>query len=341
MNCNTTHYRANSSSVPGDPTNRELKDWIDTQPPGKRRAGPWLSGTYAPEEAEQPVKNVKTEDATAFAQARGERLPSAAERAFLARAFGCPTEESAPNSRGVLPLGFRTVSGALAADAVGVAVSDEAGDAPAEAPSVVAAPKKKGPNLKALEAALSTRVKSWLLARKDLKCPECNGSAKVKCRKCGGSGKVNRVSFGGDAASDEIRCPSCEGIKNGWGNGLQPCPNCRDGFSGSRMEQVKLKYGGGAYPAVEFADRSVVATVSDDGKSAKVTCDVRYACADKFCPETSHWSLDAGGKWQNTAVFQPYWDPRLNPGVHWYWYWPPAAPNTPPMAGQPPAFNPR
>src|SRR5205814_468426 len=74
-------------------TNAEYKAWLDQQPPGKRRA-PWMSGDLPKGQEEQPVKNVRIEDARSFAEARGQRLPTPAERAVLRRlALGAAEKE--------------------------------------------------------------------------------------------------------------------------------------------------------------------------------------------------------------------------------------------------------
>jgi serine/threonine protein kinase len=90
-------------------TNQELKNWIDALPPGKRRSGPWLTGDFPAEAADQPVKNVKPDDARAFAESRGERLPTTAERDAIARSIpGATSAEGVPDTRGTYP-SFRTV----------------------------------------------------------------------------------------------------------------------------------------------------------------------------------------------------------------------------------------
>jgi serine/threonine protein kinase len=91
-------------------SNREWRSWLDTLPPGKRRAGPWVTGGFAPEDAEKPVRGVRPEEARAFAEARHERLASAAELDVLGKTVsGFVAQEGLPDARGVLGSGFRTV----------------------------------------------------------------------------------------------------------------------------------------------------------------------------------------------------------------------------------------
>jgi serine/threonine protein kinase len=92
-------------------SNRAYKEWLSSLPIGKRRTAPWLTGDFAPEDAEKPVKNVKPEDARAFAEARGERLPVASEREAISRELkGFTRGENVPDGRGLYSSGFRTVS---------------------------------------------------------------------------------------------------------------------------------------------------------------------------------------------------------------------------------------
>lgn len=90
-------------------SNREYKEWLDAQPAGKRRTAPWVTD-FAEDDADKPVKNVKPDDARAFAEARSERLPTKAELEGIARAFATMASgESALDAKGVYGAGFRTV----------------------------------------------------------------------------------------------------------------------------------------------------------------------------------------------------------------------------------------
>jgi serine/threonine protein kinase len=93
-------------------TNRELKAWIDASPPGKRRPGPWISGGFPDEQADEPVRGVRLEDAKAYADAQRQRLPTAEERATIAKALRLSEKESVPDARGTFGAGFRTVADA-------------------------------------------------------------------------------------------------------------------------------------------------------------------------------------------------------------------------------------
>jgi serine/threonine protein kinase len=89
-------------------SNKEYKEWLDS-PKGKRHGNPWITGDFPAGEADKPVRGVKPEDARAFAESRGERLPKKDELDAISKnVAGVAPGENAPDAKGVLP-GFRTV----------------------------------------------------------------------------------------------------------------------------------------------------------------------------------------------------------------------------------------
>ena len=87
-------------------TNAELKAWIDRT--GRVGAAPWPGGTYDEKAAKEPVRGVFTTTAKAFAEARGDRLPTEAEFAVVRVRLGLLDEDSTVRA-GIFTKGFRTV----------------------------------------------------------------------------------------------------------------------------------------------------------------------------------------------------------------------------------------
>ena len=98
MNCNTTHYRANSSSVPGDPTNLILdnaiaegkaKPMIVIMPYGRPGQEPTL-GVSAPSAPEPGVvfPNDVVEDVVPFAEKNYRISPRPDDRAIAGLSMG-------------------------------------------------------------------------------------------------------------------------------------------------------------------------------------------------------------------------------------------------------------
>lgn len=63
MNCNTTHYRANSSSVPGDPTElkRKVSETVDDAKKAAAEAGDKAAAAADTSAADKPADEGKAE----------------------------------------------------------------------------------------------------------------------------------------------------------------------------------------------------------------------------------------------------------------------------------------
>lgn len=142
--------------------------------------------------------------------------------------------------------------------------------------------------------ALVARVRGWLLARKTLKCVSCSGSQVLKCAPCRGTGEITVVTFGGEAGGGSARCQTCGGI------GKRRCSTCKDGLSPLEVERVRTQYGYCGSLLVEVVDKTVVAELSDDLKTARVRVEVRYGTGSRKT-ESSVWELDAAGRWRTSG----------------------------------------
>jgi hypothetical protein len=88
-------------------SNSAYKAWLEGAPAGT--AVPWPAAGFAPAAASDPVKNVPATDAEAYAKSRGQRLPTADERAAIRRALEGVLEGESVATAGVFVAGFRTV----------------------------------------------------------------------------------------------------------------------------------------------------------------------------------------------------------------------------------------
>ncbi|HZU98897.1 MAG TPA: SUMF1/EgtB/PvdO family nonheme iron enzyme [Planctomycetota bacterium] len=274
-------------------TNSEYKAWLDSLPIGSGRHGPWITDGFTEEQANKPVTGVKQADAEAFAAARNERLPNAAERAALRRVLGMPSSEGELDAkRGTFSSGFRTVSGPEESPAADASV-EGADDQQPRTREVDAA------KVRLAKQAVAARFKGWIVARKNLTCTSCGGKLRVKCSVCGGTGHLATATLGGEAQAGVTLCTRCQGM------GTIACTACHNGLSATRVEQVRTRYGACGYPLVEIAEKTLQVTVDGNLKMATVTCDVRSAEGALFTTESSVWECDKDGEWHVSTSQHP------------------------------------
>jgi hypothetical protein len=272
-------------------TNAEYRAWIETLPLGKRRV-PWVTGEIPAGQEALPVKGVRHEDARSFAEAHHLRLPTSREREIIRTALGAPEKEGELDARSQkLSEGFRLVSGAPWGDVSEVVA------APTEESEAAKKQLKAGP----IQAAIATRLKSWLLARKSIKCETCAGCTWIKCPACRGSGLVQRRS----TDEGQSRCRQCEGDPI---HHTVHCPDCVEGLSTKAVQRIRLHYGSCGFWIGEFSEKSIQVTLDASNKSAVVSVDVRYMLHDTTCEtrdirldsfstETATWELGHDGQW--------------------------------------------
>ena len=155
----------------------------------------------------------------------------------------------------------------------------------ASAAPVRAEPAARAETLRVVGAA----VRGWLLARRNLKCHSCKGTARVACPHCKGKGLEPSGEDGEPcsvcslARDHTVRCEDCAGT----------------GVVASEVTRTERLYGLAAGPLLEAPERSISIELDDAG-AASVSVQVRLVDGTRAL-ERSSWE-GAGGRWRLVAA---------------------------------------